>query len=178
MPKKKPSESKEPAKAVPPKPDGYVFGRPTKYSDALVQRICNAIATHPYGLKKLSSLYEWMPAPITINQWRWAKPDFSALYIKAKLMQAELLAEDCLDIADDTSQDTKINAYGDEVCNTEFVNRSRLRVDARKWLASKLLPKIYGDLAKLDLLEDKNKELSKELELLRQQLDSKHKKEY
>jgi hypothetical protein len=29
--------------------------------------------------------------------------------------------------------------------NKEWTNRSRLRIDARKWVASKLKPKVYGD---------------------------------
>ncbi|WP_367379929.1 hypothetical protein [Legionella quinlivanii] len=30
------------------------------------------------------------------------------------------------------------------MCNSEFIARSRLRINTRKWLASKLAPKIYG----------------------------------
>ena len=31
------------------------------------------------------------------------------------------------------------------MANNEHIQRSRLRVDARKWIAAKLLPKRYGD---------------------------------
>jgi hypothetical protein len=61
------------------------------------------------------------------------------------MFQAEFMAEDILDIADDDSKDIKYDEDGNESCNAEFVARSRLRIDTRKWLASKLAPKIYGD---------------------------------
>ena len=48
------------------------------------------------------------------------------------------MAAQAVDIADDTSKD---NGFAGSV----VVARSRLRIDARKWLASKLAPKKYGD---------------------------------
>ena len=59
--------------------------------------------------------------------------------------------EDIIDIADDSSQDRIVNEDGKEVMNSEFVQRSRLRVDARKWALSKLNPKKYGDASRLTL---------------------------
>ena len=66
------------------------------------------------------------------------------------------MVEEGMEIADDSSDDIKINKQtGEEYLNTEFVQRSRLRFDARKWAASKLDPKKYGD--KLDLTNDGEK---------------------
>ncbi len=62
------------------------------------------------------------------------------------------MAEDILDIADDGSNDFMTITKGDktyEVENKEVTNRSRLRVDTRKWIMSKMKPKKYGD--KLDM---------------------------
>lgn len=154
------------------------LGRPTIYTEELAKRICNVVATHSYGLNKLTSMFPWMPTKETINEWRWSNESFSSQYTKAKIAQAELMAEDCVDIADDTSQDVTYNKNGDEVCNTEFVNRSRLRVDTRKWLAAKLLPKIYGDMMKPSESDDKNKELREEMRAIREELDAKNKKEF
>ena len=56
----------------------------------------------------------------------------------------ETLIDEIIDIADDASQDINITEKGKEICNSEFIARSRLRIDTRKWLASKLAPKIYG----------------------------------
>jgi hypothetical protein len=70
-------------------------------------------------------------------------------------MQAELLTDETIDIADDTTGDTEIifkDGKQVKVENKEWVNRSRLRIDARKWLAAKLHPKKYGD--KVDVTTD------------------------
>jgi hypothetical protein len=64
------------------------------------------------------------------------------------MQQADLLAEECLEISDDAHDDIKYDKDGNETCNTEFVARARLRIDTRKWLAAKLLPKQYGDAKK------------------------------
>ena len=96
---------------------------------------------------KLCKLYPELPDKVTINRWRYRVQEFRIQYAQAKIIQADILAEECLEIADDDSNDTKLTHEGDEVCNTEFIARSRLRVDTRKWLASKLLPKQYGQQA-------------------------------
>ncbi|AGG31951.1 hypothetical protein MU9_2906 [Morganella morganii subsp. morganii KT] len=66
-------------------------------------------------------------------------------YARAREIQAELLAEEIIEIADDSSGDVIVDDDGKEQTNHERVARSRLRVDARKWYASKLAPKRYGD---------------------------------
>lgn len=128
-----------------PSKDKPKRGRPTLYTPELAALICERVATSTLGLYKLCAMYEDMPDKTTINLWRYKYPEFSTLYTQAKMVQADLLAEECLLIADDDSKDTKVNALtGEEICNTEFIARSRLRIDTRKWLAAKLLPKQYG----------------------------------
>jgi hypothetical protein len=55
------------------------------------------------------------------------------------------LVDEILAISDDTSQDTILNENGTALCNYEHINRSRLRIDTRKWLAAKLCPRFYGE---------------------------------
>lgn len=183
MPKKKSKEAKaKKAKAIKTKPENYIFGRPTMYSEALGKKICREISTCTDSMTIICSRNKDFPVREVIWGWRIDFPNFANMYDNAKRIQADLLAEEIKEIADDTSRDTitKINSTGEEydVCNTEWIARSRLRVDTRKWIACKLLPKVYGELARLDLLTDKNIELNKELEVLRSQLDNKHRKEY
>lgn len=55
------------------------------------------------------------------------------------------MAEEILQIADDGRNDTYEDADGHERTDSDVIQRSRLRVDTRKWLMSKLAPKKYGD---------------------------------
>ena len=76
-------------------------------------------------------------------------------YARAREAQAEVMAEDILAIADEECTMVKADKHGsrddDGAGNTEVVfdatavQRNRLRVDARKWLLSKMAPKKYGD---------------------------------
>lgn len=76
---------------------------------------------------------------------KWLEDNHSDLYARAREARADKMAEDILEIADDASRDLIVNKQGDEVPNNELIQRSRLRVDARKWLASKMFPKKYGE---------------------------------
>lgn len=79
----------------------------------------------------------------------------TAKYARAKEDQADFLADEMLEISDDSSSDVlrvkKVvdQETGKEIFlqeeNKEFTNRSKLRVDTRKWIAARLKPKKYGD---------------------------------
>ena len=78
--------------------------------------------------------------------------DLATLYEVAQTAyrRAEEVFEEILDIADDGTNDWmerngKDGETGDTVLNGEHVQRSRLRIDARKWALSKMIPKKYGD---------------------------------
>lgn len=87
-----------------------------------------------------------------------SKPDHADQYACARAAQADKMAEDILSIADDGEQDTYIDEDGIARTNQEVIARSRLRVDARKWLASKMAPKKYGE--KLEFAGDKDNPLA------------------
>jgi uncharacterized protein (DUF2147 family) len=59
--------------------------------------------------------------------------------------------DELLEISDDSSQDTLVTKLG-PMENKEWVNRSKLRVDTRKWYLSKVLPKKFGE--KFDVTSD------------------------
>jgi hypothetical protein len=69
-------------------------------------------------------------------------------YTRATDERVEVMADEILEISDDSSRDTISTEKGD-IPDNEWINRSRLRVDARKWLMSKMRPSKYGD--KLDI---------------------------
>lgn len=120
------------------------LGRPSDYTQELADLICERIATHGIGLKKLCEMYDDMPEKITIRRWCLKYPQFRSQYAHAKSLQIETLIDEIIDIADDSTGDTIITEQGKSVCNNEFIARSKVRIDTRKWLASKLAPKIYG----------------------------------
>lgn len=142
MSDEKPKKKRKPLSEKPKQ-----LGRPLEYTEEMGQRICELTATHSVGLKKLIEMYPDLPDDMTIQRWRYRVEKFRVSYAQAKIRQADLLAEECLQIADDSGRDNYINEEGKEVCNTEWINRARLRIDTRKWLAAKLLPKQYGALA-------------------------------
>lgn len=119
------------------------------YSDDIAQEILETVASAQVGLRQLCVDNPHWPAAKNIMKWKREHPEFGARYARAKQDQIELIIDDVLEIADDKSQDriTKLDAEGNEytVCNHEFIQRSRVRIDTRKWLAAKLLPKLYGD---------------------------------
>ena len=90
-----------------------------------------------------------MPDITTILDWISKHPEFSQQYARAREQQQEFYAEEILDIADNGQNDymERLNKNGEVemVVNYENIQRSRLRVDTRKWIMSKLAPKKYGD---------------------------------
>ena len=123
-----------------------IQGRPTKYSDDLADKICTLISNTSQGLSKIC---EGDDMPSTATVYNWLGDDkhkyFLDKYAHARESQADLLADEIISIADESTGDVVKGADGEEKLNGEYVARSRLRVDARKWKASKLAPKKYGD---------------------------------
>lgn len=102
-------------------------GRPSKYTPELVDSICQRIALGE-SLNKICSDAD-MPNMSSIFKWLGEHPEFSNKYARAKEEQGELMADQIIALAD----------------NAEDVNKARLQIDARKWVAAKLKPKKYGD---------------------------------
>ena len=84
-----------------------------------------------------------------ICHWRAEDEAFSQRYARAKEAQADTLADELLDIADDGQNDWMKRELESgsivEIPDHEHIQRSRVRVDTRKWLMSKMAPRRYGD---------------------------------
>ena len=93
------------------------------------------------------------PDERTIRRWLAAQSIFRRAYARAREHQMERWADEIVTIADDASGDYVEQANNDgeleRVFDPEAVQRARLRIDTRKFLMSKLAPRVYGD--KLDL---------------------------
>jgi hypothetical protein len=88
---------------------------------------------------------EEMPDERSVRRWARNHGDFGAKYAVARRLGYEKRADELLEIADDSSADWIDTDDGHRVLNGAHVNRARLMIDTRKWLLSKMLPKVYGD---------------------------------
>ena len=142
---------------------GKKVGRPTLYTKALADTICRRISMGESLIRICRD--EGMPDYSTVRRWLWEddKRGFQAAYAKARAEQTEYWAEELLDIADDGTNDWVKNADPDNPgyrFNGEHFQRSRLRLDTRKWLHSKLAARKFGDRITVDT--NINEGLSKE----------------
>lgn len=118
----------------------------TTYTAQIGDEICDRIVNGE-SIRSISQ-DKSMPSPSTIFKWISEIPEFSDKYAHAKEAQADYFAEELLDIADDGSNDWMTKRFGEtevEIPNPEVLQRSKLRVDTRKWLMSKFKPKRFGD---------------------------------
>lgn len=130
-----------------------VGGRPTKYTLKTADEICRRLM----GGESLRTicLDEDMPHRDTVFNWINAHPKFFDQYSRARVAQADTLFDECLDIADDGSNDymERLARNGDTitVVNAEHISRSKLRVDTRMVMTKRLNPKKYGDRTAMEI---------------------------
>jgi hypothetical protein len=110
------------------------------------ESICKEIETSSLGLGKICEKQGL--TRFSVLDFIRVNEDGANRYARAKELQMDYLAEEIINISDDSSNDTISTDKGD-MENREWVNRSKLKVDTRKWLMSKLAAKKYGD--KLDV---------------------------
>lgn len=104
-------------------------GRPTDYTEELGDLICEGVSRKT-PLAKICDNDNNLPNPRTVYRWLRTHKEFCHNYTRAKEDQADYLVEECLEIADDV--------------DIEPADK-RIRVDTRKWIASRFNAKKYGD---------------------------------
>lgn len=123
-------------------------GRPSLYSDDLAAIICTRLAAGE-SLRTICK-DDGFPERMTVIRWL-AMPEreeFQRQYAQAREAQADHYADEIVQLADESriGVKTKTNEKGEvETTEGDMVERTRLQIDARKWYASKLAPKKYGD---------------------------------
>jgi hypothetical protein len=111
------------------KPTGKPAGRPTKYSDALADRICAAMVNGQDLMSICSS--PGFPDRTTVYRWAWANPGFATRLEQARDALADHAAYEIGQIAAN--------------CTAETAAADRVRLTALQWRASKLSPRKYSD---------------------------------
>ena len=117
-------------------------GRPTIFTPEIADEIVERLSEGE-PLRQICR-DERMPSWQTVYRWKSDDEAFSRRIAGAREAGFDAIAEECLDIADETSNDT---VYGDSGArpNSEWITRSKLRVETRLKLLAKWDPKRYGD---------------------------------
>lgn len=121
-------------------------GRPSTYARDVADEIAERLSKGE-PLEQICR-DEHMPAVRTVSDWKKANEAFSADIARARDEGYDAIAAECLEIADQTAFDT-INTENGERANTEWIQRSKLRIETRLKLLAKWDPRRYGD--KIDL---------------------------
>ncbi len=111
--------------------------RPRSNTDAIARRICQNNAPG----NSLDSICRRKGAPgySTVTGWLIANKEFATRYAYAREAAADVLADEIIELAD-TAKNDGVDP-----------NAVRVAVDARKWVASKLKPRVYGDHSQVDV---------------------------
>jgi len=112
--------------------------RTNEYTQIIGDHICERLASGE-SLRSICRDAD-MPALATVLRWVAAVPLFCTQYSRAREEQAEAMVDEMLELA---------NAPKDD--SSEAINRARLQIDTRKWVAAKLRPKKYGDKSNVEL---------------------------
>jgi hypothetical protein len=128
----------KPAKRAAKQPAKRKRGRPTKYTTALARKICRRIATSSDSLQEILAT-PGMPSYASVMSWKHTHPDFLDMYARAREDQADFMADETIKIADGATP--------------EDVHVRRLRIDARKWKASKM-NKSYADRVSQEIKQE------------------------
>lgn len=122
-------------------------GRPSIYTDELVNTICLRIADGE-SLNKICK-DEKMPDKATVFRWLVSDQIFCDKYTRARELQAETQFDELIDIVDQPPELSHITNKDGELVEVKFdssyVAWMKLRVDTRKWTAARMAPKKYGE---------------------------------
>lgn len=146
---------KDVVKAIPP-PTSFAapvagispFGALDNYDPTKALEICRELM----GGRRLKEVLELpdMPTQAIVTDWLLRVDEFREMYYYARRAGIEMIVDEIIEIADDDTEDytpvyDKEGGVKGDRFNGQHVQRSKLRIETRKWLAEKLLPAIYGD---------------------------------
>ncbi len=147
-----------------------INGKPAKYTEALGDEICEAIASSELGLAHLCSANPHWPERSKIFKWRIRYPEFGHKYRKAKESQAHV----CVEFMHELMNEPHVTIDPHTGLPELNVPMLRLKLDHFKWHAAKLQPKDYGDLKQLETI---NTEVDDDCKRRFAEMDEKNRKE-
>ena len=137
-------------------------GRPSNYTFEIAKEICEQTAVTTLGLGKICEQNPHWPCEKVIYDWLRKNKEFSDLYAQAKRDQIEIYIKEIVELSDNTENDL-IQTEGRIVVNNGAINRARLQIDTRKWLACKLVPRVYGEKITQEIKSDLSSMDAKEI---------------
>ena len=122
-------------------------GRPSDYDPEIAADICLRLSICTKSLVSILSERDEFPEHSTFYRWMLNHEELRTLYAHARDAQLQILADEIQEIADEPQSGEVVTIKGDEreVKISDMLEHRKLRIDARKWLLSKLAPKKYGD---------------------------------
>jgi hypothetical protein len=121
------------------------------YTEAIADELCRRLADGE-SLKKICRT-KGMPGFATVISWAIdASHQFADRYARARDIGYRHLADEILEISDNSEADFVQTEDGRKVVDHEHIQRSRLKVETRKWMLSKMLPRIYGEKITSELI--------------------------
>lgn len=117
--------------------------RPVQFKSTIAAAICARLAAGE--TLRVICRDPSLPAEEVVRGWAIDRPAFAAAVRRAREIGYATLADELLEIADDRSADTYIDDKGKPRSDAEAIQRSRLRIETRKWLLAKALPRLWGD---------------------------------
>lgn len=125
------------------------MSRPTSYTPALGDAVCDKLMAS--GSLRAVCRDEGMPSRSTIMRWVVDDIDgFAAKYARAKDLGIDEFVDETIEIADDGTNDYMATERGQQL-DSEHIQRSKIRIETRRWLAERMAPKRYGLKQALDL---------------------------
>jgi hypothetical protein len=123
-------------------------GRPSKFDQKTFDVICEKVSTG-MTLNEVCRM-KGMPLAVTVRAWVMHNkpPGIYTQYARAKELQLEAMADEMQEIADHARNDwmtRNFRGVTSVVPNREVIDRSKLRVETRKWLLSKLARGRFGE---------------------------------
>lgn len=139
--------------------------------------ICDLIATSSKSIYTLCKEHPELPNHQTINTWLWKYRDlFLDQYLNAKAAQQMHMIEESEALLEDVLYYYDNN--GNKRIDTASLAKQVAKVQMRKWHASKLMPKLYGDKTILETHNKHDDVIREKVLALQVELAEKNKKEY
>lgn len=128
------------------------MARPIEWEGEKKEKAIETIFTEMANGKSLRQILDHddtLPSRRLFYEWMAKDSVLSNHYEAISQLRADMMFDEMLEIADDGTNDYVTKEIGDgievQVLNSEHIQRSRLRIDARKWILSKMVPKKFGD---------------------------------